>query len=167
MRAIGALLAAMASARSMLSQRPAADSAVVPIVLAAVLGQMGPELAASVTSSTLAPWQFDFPHSRAWTSVSAGLARILNARAATLADRDQYYLHIEEHVVSDTARVFSVAVGRKWRCASPRTQRVASERSFEVRLVLRNRVWEQIPSGLVTIGDRGLCEGGIEHEPAA
>jgi hypothetical protein len=123
---------------------------------------MGPELAASVTSSNRAAWQFDFPRSQAWTRVSAGLARILNGRAATPADRDVKYLRIDEHVVSDTARLFSVEVGEKWRCRS-RTQWIAGSRAFQVRLVLSNRVWLQLPIEPVTIGDFGICDEDIER----
>jgi hypothetical protein len=149
----------VASTKLALAQRPQTDSAIVRITLDAVFSEMSRELADAVIDARTSAWSIDLPKTNAvWVSAAENVGRILG-RTPVASDRDEHYLTIREQLVTDTLRTFQITVGQKWRCGGRSDRWVASDRTFEVRLAMRDHLWQRIASNsLLVYGDPAICE---------
>jgi len=161
LRATCVLVLNFASATLAPAQQPQADSALVRLTLAAVFSEMGPELADFVAGPRTTAWRIDLPKSsEVWISAAENVTRLLDLRAPAASDRGEHYLTVQEDVVSDTLRTFQITIGQKWRCGGRQDRWVAADRSFEVRLAMRDHIWQRVASNsLMLYGDPGICEG--------
>ena len=156
----GACVLLLAAATLAPAQQQRTDSALVRLTLAEVFSKIGPELVELVEARSTQHWRIDLPKTTpAWVSASDGLSRLLNPPTPTANGQEEHYLTIQEQVVSDTLHTLQITIGKKWRCSGHSDRWVASERSFEIRLAMRDRVWQRVPSNSPLIyRDPGICE---------
>jgi len=150
----GSIRAQTPSARTL--ARGGGDSVLVYVVMAAVLGTLGGELAEAARDTTERAWQIQMPASDSvlWRPYRDFLWRTLHARNPTVQDSVIRTLSIAApQIRNDTLTVSFMVAGRR-RCGP---KWVGSTTDYQVQAVRHGNSWEGPRITDVDYGDTGLC----------
>lgn len=125
----------------------------------AVINAVEREIAAEVLTKRGQPWRIAVtsPDSVRWHGVLERLRTMLHGRVPKSSDRDIRVLTIIERERTDSGSVYSVTVGRQWRCHGSHGRWIASEKSAEIVARRRGTYWEAVPDPHPVIGDPAPC----------
>ena len=127
-----------------------------------VINALARDLAAEALAPRARPWRLTVasPDSVRWHGVLDRVRTMLHGRMPEPTDRELRVLAIGERERTDSGSVYSVTVGRQWRCAGSNGRWVASEQSADIVVRRRSTYWEAVPDPHPVIGDPAPCSFG-------
>ena len=159
-RVIALLIATPAG--TALGQGTWAGAGRVDAMVPAVINALETEIAAEAITTRARPWRITVasPDSVRWHGVLDRVRTMLHGRIAEPTDREVRVLAISERERTDSGNVYSVTVGRQWRCAGSHGRWVGSEQSADIVVRRRATYWEAVPDPHPVIGDPAPCGFG-------
>ena len=136
--------------------RGGGDSVLVYVVMSAVLGTLGGELAEAARDTTEHAWQIQMPASDSvlWRPYRDFLWRTLHARNPTVRDSAIRTISIATPKIRNDTLTVAFMVGGRRRCGE---KWVGSTTDYEAQTVRHGALWEGARITTIDYGDTGPC----------